>query len=332
MTQAWHQLVDTIRLLPPNRGEDDRRSVVQEKQTLDTALEHLSVLIDLRRTGGTRATTPRVSPAPGTEGVLTPPSGSGGGGHGPGSGPGGPGGLKRKRRPSGGISASPAPVIPPAPHTGGSESALSSVASPLGGGGGGPRSGTPLRDAATAKRRAAANATAAGQGDTTDQLPLRAGRKVAVRQKQAGGVKGDDEEWILAKVVKMVGGDKTRYEVQDADDGTRWTTTLKNIILLPDPEAAPSVSSHPSNLQDFARGTQVLALYPDTTSFYRATVVSAPIPGTGMGGGVKGGSNGRPDPGAKSGTYRLSFVDDGDNVHDVSKLMVVQANAGKKSA
>lgn len=302
MTQAWHQLVDTIRLLP--RTDEDQRTVIQEKATLDSALDHISVLIDLRRNGNasTAATgTPRVSPAPGTDGVLTPPSN---------------GGLKRKRRPSGGISASPAPVaIPPAPHTGGSESALSSVASPLASG----RSGTPLREAAAAKRRANAP-----PGDTSDQLPLRAGRKVAARQKQQGvkGREDEGEEWILAKVVKMVGGDKMRYEVQDADDGTRWVTTLKNIILLPDPEAAPHISSHPSNLEDFARGTQVLALYPDTTSFYRATVVSAPIPGTGMGRGVRGG-NGRPDPGAKAGQYRLAFVDDGDNVHDVNKTLVV---------
>jgi SAGA-associated factor 29 len=120
----------------------------------------------------------------------------------------------------------------------------------------------------------------------------------------------------------MVGGDKFRYEVKDADDGTVWTTTLKSIILLPDPEASPTVSSHPSNLEDIPKGSQVLGLYPDTTSFYRATVVSAPLPGTGMGRGPRGGS-GRVDPGAKPGVYRLSFVDDGDNISDVAKDLVV---------
>lgn len=120
----------------------------------------------------------------------------------------------------------------------------------------------------------------------------------------------------------MVGGDKYRYEVQDADDGTTWVTTLKSIILLPDADAPPSVSSHPSNLEDFPKGAQVLGLYPDTTSFYRATVVSPPIPGTGMGRGVRGASA-RTEPGAKPGLYRLSFVDDGDNISDVDKHLVV---------
>ena len=101
-----------------------------------------------------------------------------------------------------------------------------------------------------------------------------------------------------------------------------FNTTLRSIIPLPDPKSSPNLSSHPSNLEDFPRGSTVLGLYPDTTSFYRATVVSAPIPGTGMGLGVKNG-NGRLDPGAKKGMYRLAFVDDGDNVHEVNKDYVI---------
>jgi len=292
MTQAWHSLVDTIRLLPSGRtSDDDRKAQLQEKHTLDSALEQLSVLLEMRKTGNAAplsaasGVTPRVSPAPGTDGTNTPPAS---------------GANKRKRRPSVGVSGSPAP-----------NGELLSAVSPHPSG----RAGTPLRDVAKRQR----------QGETTDQLPLRPGRKVAARQKHHGTNKGredEGEEWILAKVVKMVGGDKYRYEVQDADDGTRWTTTLKSIILLPDPDANPNISSHPNNLEDFPKGTQVLGLYPDTTSFYRATVVSAPIPGTGMGRGVRGG-NGRAEPGAKPGVYRLSFVDDGDNISDVVKDLVV---------
>lgn len=285
MTQAWYALVDTIRLLPSGRTlDDDRKAQLHEKQTLDSALEQLSVLIDMKKTG----VTPRVSPAPGTEGTMTPPSGT-----------------KRKRRPSIGVSLSPGP--------GGD---LLSASSPHPG-----RGSTPLREAAKRQRP---------PGDTSDQLPLAPGRKVAARQRQKLDAEG--EEWILAKVVKMVGGDKQRYEVQDADDGTRWTTTLKNnIILLPDPEAPVHLSSNPANLEDFPRGSQVLGLYPDTTSFYRATVVSAPIPGTGMGRGVRGG-NGRADPGAKPGVYRLAFVDDGDNISDVVKDLVVMVGQSQRQS
>lgn len=273
MTQAWHNLVDTLRKLDQNPG-DDKRAVQVEKATLDAALEQLASLLELRRAAALRTETPRGSPAP--DGLLTPPSG-----------------MKRKRRLSV-LSQSPAPTG--APHTGGSESALSSVASPNG------RQGTPLtlRGERDSKR---------ARGDTSDQLPLRSGRRIAVKQKQ-NGRKDEEDEWILASVHKMVGD--TRYEVQDADDGTRWTTNLRSIILLPDPGAPTSSSAHPSHMEDFPKASQVLALYPDTTSFYRATVVSAPIP-----------AKGKADVGAKAGVYRLAFVDDGDNIHDVDRDLVV---------
>ncbi|TXT15885.1 hypothetical protein VHUM_00388 [Vanrija humicola] len=281
MTQTWHQIVDTLRRLPSagsgrtGGNDDDRKAAILEK-----------FLIELRKGGSSaqaaaETLTPRVSPSPG-DGLMTPPSG----------------GLKRKRRPSVGVSASPAP-IPAAPQS--TESALSSVPSPLAGG----RAGTPLASREPKQRRI----------DIADQLPLRPGRRIAAKSKT-------EEEWILAMVKKTIGGDKTRYEVQDADDGTKWVTSLRSIIPLPDREAPPSSSSHPSNLEDFPRGSSVLALYPDTTSFYQATVVSAPLPGTGMGLGVRGG-NGRADPGAKAGVYRLSFVDDGDNVPEVDRDLVV---------
>lgn len=87
------------------------------------------------------------------------------------------------------------------------------------------------------------------------------------------------------------------------------------------------MSSHPNHLEDFPRGTQVLGLYPDTTTFYRATVEAAPIPGTGMGLGVKGG-NGRSDPGAEKGSYKLMFVDDGNEARSVDKNYVVKVCHG----
>ncbi|KAK4688365.1 SAGA-associated factor 29, partial [Tremellales sp. Uapishka_1] len=155
-----------------------------------------------------------------------------------------------------------------------------------------------------------------------DQLPLQAGRKVAFRQPAAKG-SGDDEEWILATIKRCIGGDRLRYEVQDDDDvNNSFNTTLRSIIPLPDPDAPPHLSSHPSNLEDFPKGSTVLALYPDTTSFYSATVIAAPIPGTGMGLGIRNGT-GRPDPGAKKENYRLAFVDDDHKVQDVHKYFVV---------
>lgn len=49
-----------------------------------------------------------------------------------------------------------------------------------------------------------------------------------------------------------------------------------------------------------------------------------------MGLGVRGG-NGKPEPGAKREKYRLSFVDDGDNVNEVHKDYVVMASPPDRS-
>jgi SAGA-associated factor 29 len=98
-----------------------------------------------------------------------------------------------------------------------------------------------------------------------------------------------------------------------------YQTTIRSIIPLPDPSTPSHQSSHPSQVENIPKGSIVLALYPDTTAFYQATVVAAPIPGTGMG---TSGSR-RADPGAKRGKYVLAFVDDGDNTHEVDAKDVV---------
>ena len=69
-----------------------------------------------------------------------------------------------------------------------------------------------------------------------------------------------------------------------------------------------------------------MGLYPDTTSFYQATVIAAPLPGTGMGSNGPGGkssSGGRTDPRAKKGKYVLMFVDDDEVEWEVDALDVV---------
>lgn len=80
-----------------------------------------------------------------------------------------------------------------------------------------------------------------------------------------------------------------------------YKTSLRSIILLPDPK-----SSAP--LEHFPKNSIVLGLYPDTTSLYQATVIAAP--------GQKGAA-GRADIRVKKENYLLAFVDDGDSVHEV---------------
>jgi len=197
MTQVWHGLVDTLRLLPTVSPTDDRRDTTQtqgEKLTLDDAIDKLSVLIALRRgdTIGPEALSIL------TPGLSTPVSMGAG--------------IKRKRRPS--MTASPGPVGPQAPNTGGSiESALTSVASPL------YRSGTPGGREMVGKQ---------GRDRYLDQLPLQPGRKVAFKvpvgkssKDKDGDGEGAESDWILATILRCLSQDKMRYEVQDADDATK---------------------------------------------------------------------------------------------------------------
>ena len=204
MTQVWHGLVDTLRLLPSinpsvrstthaERAREVRQAQGQKK-TLDDALDQLAVLIAIRR-GERIPSEPLGIPTPT---VSTPITSQGG--------------TKRKRRPT--VSASPAPTAAQAPHTGGSvESALTPIASPL------PRSGTPIGREVTGKQRREMYA---------DQLPLQPGRKVAFKVpgakhgKEKGGEDDDAEsDWILATIQRCILQDKMRYEVEDDDDHTK---------------------------------------------------------------------------------------------------------------
>lgn len=52
--------------------------------------------------------------------------------------------------------------------------------------------------------------------------------------------------------------------------------SARSLIPLPDPNASPNSAAHPSQYPELRKGTVVLALYPDTTAFYRAEVVATP--------------------------------------------------------
>jgi SGF29 tudor-like domain len=55
-----------------------------------------------------------------------------------------------------------------------------------------------------------------------------------------------------------------------------YNTTLRAIIPLPDPNAPPQSAAHLNAYPQFSSGSVVMALYPDTSCFYRAEVVSSP--------------------------------------------------------
>ncbi|RPD62404.1 hypothetical protein L226DRAFT_544265 [Lentinus tigrinus ALCF2SS1-7] len=159
------------------------------------------------------------------------------------------------------------------------------------------------------------------------QLPLQEGRKVAFHpptntSKADGATGGKDEEWILAVVTKCINQDKNRYEVQDPEPqedgapGQRYNTTLRAIIPLPDPNAPPDSATHLNAYPEFAAGSTVMALYPDTSCFYRAEVIANPRDLNAAG---RSGQAAKQIP-----MYKLKFEDDDDQEHMVQALWVVE--------
>ena len=111
-------------------------------------------------------------------------------------------------------------------------------------------------------------------------IPERA--KVAART--SGPPKVATEDWILAVVLRYNGA-SAKYMVLDVDAGDELIAgasiassssrqhTLPSRYVLPLPLTEPSSYSAYNEL---ARGLQVLALYPDTTCFYKAFVHTPP--------------------------------------------------------
>ncbi|KAH9953344.1 SGF29 tudor-like domain-containing protein [Russula dissimulans] len=156
------------------------------------------------------------------------------------------------------------------------------------------------------------------------QLPLQEGRMVAFHPpssgKAADGTSPEDMAWIMARIVKSH-QDKYRYDVEDIEpqeDGKplRYSASLRStplsIIPLPDKDAPSGNPAHITAYQEFLTGATVMALYPDTSCFYRAEVIASP--------------KDIPTQGRNSGTtyYKLKFEDDDDQEHMVSAAEVVE--------
>jgi hypothetical protein len=121
-----------------------------------------------------------------------------------------------------------------------------------------------------------------------DILPK--GTTVAARQTKE---KDKNEEWILA-VVLQYHSDKNKYQVEDVDqddygERQRYMLSPRYVIPVPSFEEAESLPEIPAQ-QD------VLALYPGTTCFYKATVIAPP------------------SKGKEIKKYRVQFEDDNDEV------------------
>ncbi|KAB2023061.1 hypothetical protein ES319_D07G255600v1, partial [Gossypium barbadense] len=84
------------------------------------------------------------------------------------------------------------------------------------------------------------------------------------------------DEWFVVKVINF--DEKTKkFEVldeeagDDEEGGVQKTYKLSASCIIPFPER-----NDPSGTQEFPAGRNVLAVYPETTALYKATVISTP--------------------------------------------------------
>ncbi|WFD35032.1 hypothetical protein MCUN1_001878 [Malassezia cuniculi] len=182
------------------------------------------------------------------------------------------------------------------------------------------RTGDPRKQRAGGPKRVSSQPAS---DDKREQL-LQRGRKVAFRQpprkSSVGGLAEEGEVWILATVIECINNDWNRYVVQDAEDEQSgpyvaadriWNTTRKSIIPLPtNTDTLPAEPYQP--------GHRVLALYPDTSCFYGATV---------KGGGPPSATKNRApkrDADSLNALYDVMFDDDGADIKKVPAYLVVE--------
>lgn len=130
---------------------------------------------------------------------------------------------------------------------------------------GGDRDTPGKADSVPPESQGAGSATAAQRAKNTYSK----GQDVVFRPKAVAT--GESVEWMMGRVTQVIGeGKHRRYKVQDADpelppDGRmEYRVSSSSMILIPGPGA---------DLPDLEKGKTVLALYPDSTTFYKAEVI-----------------------------------------------------------
>uniref|UniRef100_A0A2R5LK80 Putative histone acetyltransferase saga associated factor sgf29 n=1 Tax=Ornithodoros turicata TaxID=34597 RepID=A0A2R5LK80_9ACAR len=84
----------------------------------------------------------------------------------------------------------------------------------------------------------------------------------------------DDENWILAEVLHY-NHNSCRYEVDDIDEEQKGRHTLSRRRVVPLPLLRANPDTDPDAL--FPKDALIMALYPQTTCFYRALVHELPL-------------------------------------------------------
>ncbi|CAG8958409.1 hypothetical protein HYFRA_00011086 [Hymenoscyphus fraxineus] len=135
----------------------------------------------------------------------------------------------------------------------------------LGGGGGPARTGSqPPRNLDVIIRTSDSHSETAERSGNKPKIVYAVNDEVAFKRKS-----GDEHDWIQGVVTRVIGeGKSRRYEVRDPyPDPNTVETTYKSSASQMVP--IPVASAH---LGDYEPGRRVLALYPQTSTFYRADV------------------------------------------------------------
>ncbi|XP_039252328.1 SAGA-associated factor 29-like [Styela clava] len=91
------------------------------------------------------------------------------------------------------------------------------------------------------------------------------GDKVAARVRTEEG----EEQWILAEVISF-NPTSNKYEVDDIDEEGKERHTLSKRRVVPLPQWRANPDTDPDAI--YSKGTLVMALYPQTTCFYRSVI------------------------------------------------------------
>lgn len=87
------------------------------------------------------------------------------------------------------------------------------------------------------------------------------------------GAEGDESNWILAEVVHY-NSSTSKYEIDDIDEEQKERHNLSKRRVVPLAVMRANPETHPEAL--FEKGTDVLALYPQTTCFYKGVIHETP--------------------------------------------------------
>ncbi|KAF9485835.1 hypothetical protein BDN70DRAFT_870730 [Pholiota conissans] len=148
--------------------------------------------------------------------------------------------------------------------------------------------------------------------------PLPLHRKVAFRPPKSASA--EEGAWIYSQITRISNSGKEgiKYEVQDLEPPEEvgqappmYSTSPKWIIPLPEEGASIGSPAHLSRYPTFPVGATVLALYPDTSCFYPAHVVTPPQ--------VDKSTLSKFTP-----MYKVRFEEDDDQEHSISAYFVIQ--------